>query len=194
MGRWSASSPAGARSTRCRCRPKSSSRSGRGRGRARGRSRRRHHRARVLRRCSAAGDQICRTSADLNVLRLLNEPTAAARLWPRRSPEGTFAVYDLGAAFDISILRLVHGVFQVLSTGGLSSRRDDFDRAIAEHLIAGWAGRRPPIWVRALRHLLDRRGGLRSPCPRAPRRDPGAGLAELDVCLDGATRPRRARG
>jgi molecular chaperone HscA len=98
--------------------------------------------------------------ADLNVLRLLNEPTAAALAYGLdAAPEGTFAVYDLGGGtFDISILRLVRGVFQVLSTGGDSHLGgDDFDRAIAEHLIARlWPDKTAAdLGPRALRHLLD---------------------------------------
>jgi molecular chaperone HscA len=74
--------------------------------------------------------------AGINVLRLLNEPTAAAIAYglDNRS-EGTFAVFDLGGGtFDISILRLTRGVFEVLATNGDSSLGgDDFDQAIASH-------------------------------------------------------------
>jgi molecular chaperone HscA len=74
--------------------------------------------------------------AGLNVLRLLNEPTAAAIAYglDHRS-EGTFAVFDLGGGtFDISILRLTRGVFEVLATNGDSALGgDDFDHAIAVH-------------------------------------------------------------
>ncbi|TAK99589.1 MAG: Fe-S protein assembly chaperone HscA, partial [Aquabacterium sp.] len=72
--------------------------------------------------------------AGLHVLRLLNEPTAAAIAYGLdKGAEGTFAVYDLGGGtFDISILRLSRGVFEVLSTGGDSALGgDDFDRALA---------------------------------------------------------------
>jgi molecular chaperone HscA len=72
----------------------------------------------------------------LNVLRLLNEPTAAAIAYglDNRS-EGTFAVFDLGGGtFDISILKLTRGVFEVLATNGDSALGgDDFDQAIAAH-------------------------------------------------------------
>ncbi len=74
----------------------------------------------------------------INVLRLLNEPTAAAVAYGLDSgAEGVVAVYDLGGGtFDISILRLNKGVFEVLATGGNSSLGgDDFDRKIAEWLI-----------------------------------------------------------
>jgi molecular chaperone HscA len=73
--------------------------------------------------------------AGLNVLRLLNEPTAAAIAYGLdRAAEGIFAIYDLGGGtFDISILRLSKGVFHVLATGGDSALGgDDFDRAIAQ--------------------------------------------------------------
>lgn len=76
--------------------------------------------------------------AHLNVLRLLNEPTAAAVAYGLDSgAEGIIAVYDLGGGtFDISLLRLNRGVFEVLSTGGNSALGgDDFDRVIASWLI-----------------------------------------------------------
>ncbi|CCQ11050.1 Chaperone protein HscA [Pseudoalteromonas luteoviolacea B = ATCC 29581] len=74
--------------------------------------------------------------AGLNVLRLLNEPTAAAVAYGLDSgQEGVIAVYDLGGGtFDISILRLNKGVFEVLSTGGDSSLGgDDFDAILVSH-------------------------------------------------------------
>lgn len=75
--------------------------------------------------------------AGLHVLRLLNEPTAAAIAYGLDSgKEGTIAVYDLGGGtFDISILRLHKGVFEVLSTGGDSALGgDDFDRLLVEYI------------------------------------------------------------
>ncbi len=75
--------------------------------------------------------------AGLNVLRLLNEPTAAAIAYGLDSGnEGVIAVYDLGGGtFDISILRLSKGVFEVLSTGGDSALGgDDFDQALFEFI------------------------------------------------------------
>ncbi|MBH9418139.1 Fe-S protein assembly chaperone HscA [Pseudomonas aeruginosa] len=74
--------------------------------------------------------------AGLNVLRLLNEPTAAAVAYGLdKGAEGLVAIYDLGGGtFDISILRLTRGVFEVLATGGDTALGgDDFDPA-----IAGW--------------------------------------------------------
>jgi molecular chaperone HscA len=76
--------------------------------------------------------------AGLEVLRLINEPTAAALAYGLdKQAEGTFAVFDLGGGtFDISILKLEAGVFEVKSTGGDSALGgDDFDRAIAENLL-----------------------------------------------------------
>ena len=75
--------------------------------------------------------------AGLNVMRLLNEPTAAALAYGLDSgQEGVVAVYDLGGGtFDISILRLRRGVFEVLATGGDSALGgDDFDHAIVSYL------------------------------------------------------------
>ncbi|EOC2660149.1 Fe-S protein assembly chaperone HscA [Pseudomonas aeruginosa] len=74
--------------------------------------------------------------AGLNVLRLLNEPTAAAVAYGLdKGAEGLVAIYDLGGGtLDISILRLTRGVFEVLATGGDTALGgDDFD-----HAIAGW--------------------------------------------------------
>lgn len=71
--------------------------------------------------------------AGLNVLRLLNEPTAAAIAYGLdNGSEGVFAVYDLGGGtFDVSILKLTKGVFEVLSTGGDSALGgDDFDHRL----------------------------------------------------------------
>jgi molecular chaperone HscA len=76
--------------------------------------------------------------AGINVLRLLNEPTAAAVAYGLDTGnEGVIAVYDLGGGtFDISILRLNKGVFEVLATGGDSSLGgDDFDYEIAQWIV-----------------------------------------------------------
>jgi molecular chaperone HscA len=77
--------------------------------------------------------------AGLNVLRLLNEPTAAAVAYGLDSAaEGLYAVYDLGGGtFDISILRLSRGVFEVVATGGDTALGgDDFDRRIVAWALA----------------------------------------------------------
>lgn len=91
----------------------------------------------------------------LNVLRLLNEPTAAAVAYGLDSGiEGMIAVYDLGGGtFDISLLRLNKGVFEVIATGGDSALGgDDFDRRIAEWLVeqAGYKGDLSPTQLRTL--------------------------------------------
>ena len=77
--------------------------------------------------------------AGLEVLRLVNEPTAAALAYGLdNAAEGLYAVYDLGGGtFDVSILRMEKGVFQVMSTGGDAALGgDDIDHAIAEHFLA----------------------------------------------------------
>ena len=77
--------------------------------------------------------------AGLEVLRLVNEPTAAALAYGLDTgAEGVYAIYDLGGGtFDISLLRLQKGVFQVLATGGDSALGgDDFDHAMAEWAFA----------------------------------------------------------
>ncbi|VTU25413.1 Fe-S protein assembly chaperone HscA [Variovorax sp. PBL-E5] len=80
--------------------------------------------------------------AGLNVLRLISEPTAAAIAYGLdNASEGVYAVYDLGGGtFDISILRLTQGVFEVIATGGDSALGgDDYDHALAD-LVASQAG------------------------------------------------------
>ena len=77
--------------------------------------------------------------AGLNVLRLINEPTAAAIAYGLdNASQGVFAIYDLGGGtFDISILRLSQGVFEVVSTGGDSALGgDDYDRALVDWILA----------------------------------------------------------
>jgi molecular chaperone HscA len=77
--------------------------------------------------------------AGIHVLRLINEPTAAAIAYGLdNGSEGVYAVYDLGGGtFDISILRLSRGVFEVVATGGDSALGgDDYDRALADWLLA----------------------------------------------------------
>ena len=83
--------------------------------------------------------------AGINVLRLINEPTAAAIAYGLdNAAEGVYAIYDLGGGtFDISILRLTQGVFEVVATGGDSALGgDDFDRALAD-LISAETGYSP---------------------------------------------------
>jgi molecular chaperone HscA len=105
------------------------------------------------------------TLAGLNVLRLLNEPTAAAVAYGLdNASEGVYAIYDLGGGtFDLSILKLSHGVFEVLATNGDSALGgDDFDHRlfcwvlnkanIAPH--SGEDGRRLLMKARAAKELL----------------------------------------
>ena len=96
--------------------------------------------------------------AGLNVLRLLNEPTAAAVAYGLdRQAEGVVAIYDLGGGtFDISILRLTKGVFEVLATGGDTALGgDDFDHAVADWIVvqAGVSGDLTPGSQRELLKL-----------------------------------------
>jgi molecular chaperone HscA len=100
--------------------------------------------------------------AGLNVLRLLNEPTAAAIAYGLdNAAEGVYAVYDLGGGtFDISILKLTKGVFEVMATGGDSALGgDDFDHRIC------WisSGQAATALAGGLRRLMMR-------CPEAKER------------------------
>ena len=93
--------------------------------------------------------------AGLKVFRLLNEPTAAAVAYGLdREADGVHAIYDLGGGtFDISVLRLNRGVFEVMATGGDSALGgDDFDRAVAGWIMqqAGIGGDAAPGLLRAL--------------------------------------------
>ena len=105
--------------------------------------------------------------AGLNVLRLLNEPTAAAIAYGLdQGSEGIYLVYDLGGGtFDVSVLRLARGVFEVMATGGDSALGgDDYDRALADATLARVApgttlldlaaGERA-LWVAAARHCKE---------------------------------------
>lgn len=104
-----------------------------------------------------AGTKDAANLAGLHVLRLLNEPTAAAIAYGLDSgQEGVIAVYDLGGGtFDISILRLSKGVFEVLATGGDSALGgDDFDHLVAEHFLAQ-TGISDTLTAEQNRELLD---------------------------------------
>jgi molecular chaperone HscA len=95
--------------------------------------------------------------AGLNVMRLLNEPTAAAVAYGLdKGSEGIIAIYDLGGGtFDISVLRLNRGVFEVMSTAGDSALGgDDMDRAVARWLMQQ-AGIRDDAGHGQLRHMLQ---------------------------------------
>lgn len=98
--------------------------------------------------------------AGLNVLRLINEPTAAAIAYGLdNASEGVYAIYDLGGGtFDISILRLSAGVFEVLATGGDSALGgDDYDRALADWLLqeAGLVIDAPEDQARLMAHARE---------------------------------------
>src|SRR6476620_10471509 len=97
--------------------------------------------------------------AGINVLRLINEPTAAAIAYGLdNASEGVYAVYDLGGGtFDISILRLSQGVFEVVSTGGDSALGgDDYDRALADLMLARSGLRATPASAKAAIKMLAR--------------------------------------
>jgi molecular chaperone HscA len=95
--------------------------------------------------------------AGINVLRLLNEPTAAAVAYGLDSgQEGIIAIYDLGGGtFDISVLRLNKGVFEVLSTGGDSALGgDDFDVVVSDYLVEQ-AGLNRPLSPSLERQIME---------------------------------------
>lgn len=117
--------------------------------------------------------------AGLNVLRLLNEPTAAAVAYGLdKGTEGIIAVYDLGGGtFDISILRLHKGVFEVMATSGDTALGgDDFDQVIAQ-----WAMQQADIQDDASHHQLRRL--LRAACT-AKEALTDSEEARLDIELD----------
>ncbi|MBF0612192.1 MAG: Fe-S protein assembly chaperone HscA [Magnetococcales bacterium] len=95
--------------------------------------------------------------AGLEVMRLVNEPTAAALAYGLdQGKEGLYAIYDLGGGtFDISILRLHQGVFQVMATGGDSALGgDDFDHRLAQYALQHWGISSPsPGLLQAARRM-----------------------------------------
>ncbi len=109
--------------------------------------------------------------AGLEVLRLVNEPTAAALAYglDKGHTRGTYAVYDLGGGtFDITVLSVDDGVFQVHATGGDAQLGgDDFDRLVAEHLLRthGLEGTDDPSLVRG---ALDAARDLKHQLTDAP--------------------------
>ena len=108
--------------------------------------------------------------AGLDVLRIVNEPTAASLAYGlQRLAQGTIAVYDLGGGtFDISILRVKDGIFEVLATNGDTHLGgDDFDRVLVDWLLED-------IQRRARRGPRRRRRGACRSCGW-PRRPPSAG-------------------
>lgn len=116
--------------------------------------------------------------AGINVLRLINEPTAAALAYGiDRGSEGLYAVYDLGGGtFDISLLRMAGGVFEVVATGGDAALGgDDFDTALVDWALAqaGRTARGPHerrallVAARAAKHALSDAPSTRLECTLA---------------------------
>jgi len=94
--------------------------------------------------------------AGLDVLRLINEPTAAALAYGLDAgAEGLYAIFDLGGGtFDMSILRLSRGVFEVVATGGDTTLGgDDFDRLLADHWLSQWQLRQDDLSATERRRL-----------------------------------------
>src|SRR5947209_15882719 len=103
--------------------------------------------------------------AGLEVLRIINEPTAASLAYGRdKRHAGVIAVYDLGGGtFDISILRVEDGVFQVLATNGDTHLGgDDIDRVLMEHLLPAAGFTRATATPEALQEL--RSSAIRAKC------------------------------
>lgn len=133
--------------------------------------------------------------AGLTVYRLLAEPTAAALAYGLdKGGQGLFAIYDLGGGtFDISILRLRDGVFQVLATGGDSALGgDDFDRALAGHLLTTAGVSEPDAFVReealvaarAAKEALSEREQVTVELPRSGLSGHVVTRAKLDELLE----------
>ncbi|SIO60357.1 Fe-S protein assembly chaperone HscA [Paraburkholderia phenazinium] len=130
--------------------------------------------------------------AGLNVLRLLNEPTAAAIAYGLdNGSEGLYAVYDLGGGtFDLSILKLTKGVFEVLAAGGDSALGgDDFDHALYRHVLEQ-AGIAPQtLAAEDVRMLLDSVRVAKEALSDAPLASLRATLSngtQLDLTIDEA--------
>ena len=112
--------------------------------------------------------------AGINVLRLINEPTAAALAYGLESgAEGLYAVYDLGGGtFDISILRLTKGVFEVVSTGGDAELGgDDFDERLADHWMSQWQLDRSRLSQTEWRRLVSLARQMKEALCRQPTPD-----------------------
>jgi len=138
------------------------------------------------------------TLAGLPVLRLLNEPTAAAIAYGLdNDAEGTYAVFDLGGGtFDISILRLSRGVFEVLATNGDSALGgDDFDHAIVDWIVA--SSRLPALSAADARRLLAKAREAKELLTQEAAAPIVASLADrgrLEITLDAATFDAITRG
>jgi molecular chaperone HscA len=135
--------------------------------------------------------------AGLKVLRLINEPTAAALAYGLdNGSEGLYLIYDLGGGtFDVSLLRLSRGVFEVVATGGDSALGgDDFDRALASWALAqsGFAAVTPHDKQAVLTAARATKEALTDAQRATIRAVLGAGVIELAVdrsAFDTATRP-----
>ncbi|MFX1736834.1 Fe-S protein assembly chaperone HscA [Paraburkholderia sp. A1RI_3L] len=131
--------------------------------------------------------------AGLNVLRLLNEPTAAAIAYGLdNGAEGLYAVYDLGGGtFDLSILKLTKGVFEVLAAGGDSALGgDDFDHALFRHVLGEAGLDAKTLKPEDVRMLLDHVRVAKEALSAAPTARIEATLAngtKLDLTVDEAT-------
>jgi molecular chaperone HscA len=130
--------------------------------------------------------------AGLNVLRLLNEPTAAAIAYGLdNGAEGLYAVYDLGGGtFDLSVLKLTKGVFEVLAAGGDSALGgDDFDHALYRHVLEKANVPAQSLTPEDVRLLLDTVRVAKetlSSAPSAPIQVTLASGAKIDVTVDEA--------
>jgi molecular chaperone HscA len=130
--------------------------------------------------------------AGLNVLRLLNEPTAAAIAYGLdNGAEGLYAVYDLGGGtFDLSVLKLTKGVFEVLAAGGDSALGgDDFDHALYRHVLERANVPAQSLTPEDVRLLLDAVRVAKealSSAPSASVQVTLASAAKIDVAVDEA--------
>ena len=139
--------------------------------------------------------------AGIHLLRLINEPTAAAIAYGLdNASEGVYAVYDLGGGtFDISILRLTQGVFEVIATGGDSALGgDDYDAALAQWVLEQAGAQAQTAEDKAAVRLAARR--CKETLTDAPsavfRAELAAGVLELEVTraqFDAVTGPFTAR-
>ncbi|MBP0593123.1 Fe-S protein assembly chaperone HscA [Paraburkholderia sp. LEh10] len=131
--------------------------------------------------------------AGLNVLRLLNEPTAAAIAYGLdNGAEGLYAVYDLGGGtFDLSILKLTKGVFEVLAAGGDSALGgDDFDHALYRFVLERANVPARSLTPEDVRHLLDTVRVAKETLSSAPAASIQVTLAngaKIDVTVDETT-------
>ena len=122
--------------------------------------------------------------AGINVLRLLNEPTAAAIAYGLdHGSEGLYAVYDLGGGtFDISVLRLTRGVFEVVSTGGDTALGgDDFDALLVDHFCTSLD--LPDLCHADRRAMLSAARRLREALTDVDTHDVTVQLADRDITI-----------